>query len=182
MAAADSKKASAPPHYPDAFSMSSADKFEGSHVESSSIHKEGEVLDVGADTDGLHRGLTNRKVQLVAIGSSIGTALFLSIGDTLYEAGPGNLFLAFLIYCCFLALINNCMAEMTVYMPVSGSFTRMAGKWVDEALGFAAGWNFFFFQVFVTPFEITALSFILSYWSDHIPTAAICGGCIAIYL
>lgn len=40
-----------------------------------------------------------------------------------------------------LGLVNNCVAEMTVLMPVSGGFIRLAGQWVDEAFGFMAGWN-----------------------------------------
>lgn len=37
------------------------------------------------------------------------------------------------------------MAEMAVFMPVSGSFIRMGSKWVDEAFGFMLGWNFFLY-------------------------------------
>lgn len=40
-----------------------------------------------------------------------------------------------LIYASMLALVNSCMAEMTIFMPVSGGFVRQAGKWVDEAFG-----------------------------------------------
>jgi hypothetical protein len=29
---------------------------------------------------------------------------------------------------------------MTIQYPVSGGFIRLAGKWVDEAFGFMAGW------------------------------------------
>ncbi|KAL7621982.1 hypothetical protein AAE478_007483 [Parahypoxylon ruwenzoriense] len=160
----------------------SLEKPKASHPESISENQYNQDFVFTGNTDGLQRELSNRKVQLVAIGGSIGTALFLSIGATLNKAGPGNLFLGFLVYNFFLALINNCMAEMTVYMPVSGSFIRMAGHWVDDALGFCVGWNFFLFQVIVIPFEITALSLVLSFWSENIPIAAICGGCIVLYL
>ncbi|KAF7560072.1 hypothetical protein G7046_g4081 [Stylonectria norvegica] len=151
------------------------------HVESPASSPDNRDFSLSGNPDGLKRDLSNRKVQLVAIGGSIGTALFLSIGGVLHRSGPGSLFLAFLVYNCMLALVNNCMAEMSVYMPVSGGFIRMAGHWVDEALGFMVGWNFFFYQVVVIPFEITALSLVLSYWSEDIPVAAICGGCIVLY-
>jgi len=143
--------------------------------------KEAEALII-PQNEGLHRTLSNRKVQLSAVGSSIGTALFMSIGGVLNKTGPGNLFLGFAVYNIFLALVNNCMAEMVTYMPVSGSFVRMAGHWVDDALGCAVGWNFFLYAGFVVPFEITALSFVCSYWSEDIPLAAICGGCILLYM
>jgi amino acid transporter len=83
----------------------------------------------GLKTDnGLQRHLTNRQIQLIAIGGSIGTALFVSIGYGLIEGGPASLFLGFTIYACFLSLVNNCMAEMTIFMPVSGGFIRLGGK------------------------------------------------------
>lgn len=95
------------------------------------------------NADHLHRRLGNRQIQLIAIGGSIGTALFVSIGGGLARGGPGSLFLAYAIYAGFLGLVNNCIAEMTIQYPVSGGFIRLAGKFVDEAFGFTAGWNFF---------------------------------------
>jgi amino acid transporter len=96
------------------------------------------------NADNLQRHLGNRQIQLIAIGGSIGTALFVSIGTGLYHGGPGSLFLAYSIQSIFLAMINNCLAEMSTAFPVSGGFIRLAGKWVDDALGFMVGWNFLF--------------------------------------
>jgi len=138
----------------------------------------GEILD---NADHLQRRLANRQIQLIAIGGSIGTALFVSIGGGLNKGGPGSLFLAYLLYSCLLGLVNNSMAEMGTLMPVSGGFVRMAGKWVDDAFGFMAGWNFFFYEALLIPFEITALNVVLKFWSDNIPTAAICAACIVLY-
>ena len=93
----------------------------------------GEIND---NADQLQRRLNNRQIQLIAIGGSIGTALFVSIGGALEKGGPGSLFIAYASYSCLVALVNNCMAEMGVLHPVSGGFIRMAGKWVDDAFGF----------------------------------------------
>jgi amino acid transporter len=106
------------------------------------------------DINGLHRRLSNRQIQWIAIGGSIGTALFVSIGWGLVEGGPGSLFLGFLIYCAFLALANNCMAEMSIFMPVVGGWVRMGSKWVDEAYGFMAGWNFFVSRILALQLRI----------------------------
>ena len=139
---------------------------------------EGEVSE---NVDQLQRRLGNRQVQLIAIGGSIGTALFVSINAALFHGGPGSLFLAYTIYACMLALVNNCTAEMSVYMPVSGGFIRLAGKWVDEAFGFMAGWNFFFYEALLIPFEITALNSVLAFWRGDIPAAAVIAACIVLY-
>jgi len=62
---------------------------------------------------------------------------------------------------------------MTIFMPVSGGFVRLGRKWVDEAFGFTAGWNFFLYEAILIPFEISALNVVLTYWSDNIPLAAV---------
>lgn len=95
-----------------------------------------------AEGNGLHRRLSNRQVQLICIGGAIGTSLFIRIGNGLAFGGPASLLIAYIMYSCVLALISNCLAEMTVAYPVSGGFIRQAGHWVDDALGFMAGWNY----------------------------------------
>ncbi|KAK9236679.1 amino acid permease/ SLC12A domain-containing protein [Lipomyces kononenkoae] len=139
------------------------------------------VVEYVDQPDQLHRLLGNRQIQLIAIGGSIGTALFVTIGNGLYKGGPGSLLLAYIIYACMMGLVNNCMAEMAVLMPVSGSFVRMAGRWVDEAFGFFAGWNFFLYEAILIPFEISALNLVLSFWRDDIPVAAVCAACVVLY-
>jgi yeast amino acid transporter len=97
---------------------------------------------VASNADQLQRHLNNRQIQLIAIGGSIGTALFVSIGSGLYNGGAGSLFIAYAIESIVLAMVNNSVAEMSTAYPVSGGFIRLAGKWVDDALGFMCGWNF----------------------------------------
>lgn len=101
--------------------------------------QEGEV---SMNLDDLQRHLANRQIQLIAIGGSIGTALFVTINSGLYHGGPASLLIAYVLASCALACINNSIAEMSTAYPVSGGFIRLAGKWVDDAWGFMAGWNF----------------------------------------
>ncbi|KAM0546236.1 hypothetical protein ACHAPJ_010919 [Fusarium lateritium] len=148
--------------------------------------KEGEHVDiieagVHGGSSGLHRRLGPRQIQLVAIGGSIGTALFIAIGSALYKGGPASLLLAFIAECIMVGFLNNSLAEMTVYQPVNGGFISLAGKWCDDALGFMAGWNFFIYMALTVPFEISAVNLLLSYWRDDIPVLAVCLVCIAIY-
>lgn len=135
-----------------------------------------------SSNDQLQRRLGNRQIQLIALGGSIGTATFVSIGTGLARGGPGSLVIAYTLYSCMIGLVNNSMAEMGVFMPVTGAFIRMAGKWVDESFGFMAGWNFFLYEAFLIPFEISALNLVLTYWRDDIPVAAVVAACIVAYL
>lgn len=71
---------------------------------------------------------------------------------------------------------------MVTYLPVSSPFIRFAGRYVDEAFGVATGWNFFLFQAILVPFEMVAVSIVLSYWTDKIPVAATVSVIIVIYM
>lgn len=133
------------------------------------------------NVDDLKRRLSGRQIQMIAIGGSIGTALFVSIGYGLIEGGPASLLIAFIVYCAFLGTVNNCMAEMSIFMPVSGGWIRMGSKWVDESFGFMLGWNFFLYEAVLIPWEISALNLVLTFWRDDIPVAAVCAGCIVLY-
>lgn len=106
--------------------------------------KLGEVIEV---EDHVHRTLGSRQVSFIAIGGSIGTALFVSIGQGLWRGGAASLLLGWVYYSSVIVAVNNCMAEMAVFMPVTSPFIRMAGKWVDESFGFACGWNFFLYVI-----------------------------------
>lgn len=109
----------------------------------------------------------------IGIGGTIGTALYVQIGRGLLNGGPGSLFLAFSYWCSVVLAVTMCLAEMVTYLPISSPFIRFAGRYVDEAFGFAAGWNFFVFEAILVPFEITACDVIIRYWSDALPTGAL---------
>jgi len=48
--------------------------------------------------DSTHRKLKPRHIQLIGIGGTIGTALYVQIGKSLLNGGPASLFLAFSIW------------------------------------------------------------------------------------
>ena len=160
--------------------MSAVSKVEKSVI-TGNLSSEDEETQVLNDAGHLRRQIGSRQLQLITIGGSIGTALFVSIGTGLMRGGPGSLFLAYTIYCLLLGLVNNCIAEMVVFMPVPGSFLRMAGHWVDEAFGFMAGWNYFLYTASLIPFEISAVNLVLEFWRDDIPVAAVCAVCLVSY-
>lgn len=70
---------------------------------------------------------------------------------------------------------------MVCHAPVPSPFIRFTSDWVDEALGFAQSWAFFFNQVFVIPFEITAFQRLIGFWTDDMPVIATVFIIMAIY-
>ncbi|KAJ5032380.1 uncharacterized protein L3040_008985 [Drepanopeziza brunnea f. sp. 'multigermtubi'] len=133
------------------------------------------------DVEGLHRNLSGKRIQMITMGGSIGTALFVGIGSGLVQGGPGALFIVFTLFSCWLALVNDCMAEMPVFMLVSGGFVRMGSKWVDEAFCLMLEWNFCLYEAILIPWKISALNLVLTFWRNDIPLAAVCAGYILLY-
>lgn len=70
---------------------------------------------------------------------------------------------------------------MVTYLPISSPFIRFADRYVDEAFGVAAGYNFYIFEAFLVPFEIVACNFIIQYWTTAIPTGAVIAIIILCY-
>ncbi|KIY65293.1 general amino acid permease AGP2 [Cylindrobasidium torrendii FP15055 ss-10] len=119
--------------------------------------------------DQTHRTLKARHIQLIGIGGTIGTALFVQIGASLTKGGPASLFIAFTVWCTFVMAVSNCLSEMVTWIPISSPFVRFADRFVDPALGFAAGINFFVFEAAMIPYEIVAFTVVLQFWTDQIP-------------
>ncbi|KDR73612.1 hypothetical protein GALMADRAFT_622147 [Galerina marginata CBS 339.88] len=141
-----------------------------------STRSEAQIVDDGRSLyslDRTKRTLKNRHIQLIGIGGTIGTALFVQIGASLTKGGPGSLFIAFTVWCTFILAVNNCLSEMVTWIPVSSPFVRYADRFVDPALGFCAGVNFFVFETALIPFEMVAFNVVLQFWTDKIPTAAV---------
>lgn len=95
---------------------------------------------------------------MIAIGSNIGTGLFIGSGKALYTGGPFSLVMAFVLIAIVLTIMMQCLGEMAVVLPVSGSFTRYATRFYDPALGFAMGWQYWLAWVAVFGAEASAFN------------------------
>ncbi|KFA67305.1 hypothetical protein S40285_03631 [Stachybotrys chlorohalonatus IBT 40285] len=115
------------------------------------------------------RGLSPRHVQLMAIGGSIGTGLFVGIGASLVRSGPLSVVLAFIFWgFLFIWPCNLCVAEMLAYLPIRGTIFELAGRFVDPALGFALGWTYFYAGVMLVCVEYSAISSVIQYWNTDV--------------
>lgn len=112
-----------------------------------------------------HRRLKRRQIELIAIGGTIGVALYVSIGTYLTEGGPLSLLLGYSIWCIPVLSITACCAEMVCYLPIRGApFCIFADRFVDEAFGVMASWNYWVLEGALIPFELTLFNTLLHYW------------------
>ena len=87
----------------------------------------------------LKHGLSNRHIQLIALGGSIGTGLFLGISQTIKLAGP-SVILGYALAGLIAFFMMRQLGEMVVEEPVSGSFSYFAYKFWSPFAGFISGW------------------------------------------
>lgn len=116
----------------------------------------------------LKRGLSNRHMQLIALGGSIGVGLFYGSSSTIQLAGPAVL-LAYLIGGIIIFTIMRALGEMSVAEPVSGSFSAHANKYLGKFAGYLSGWTYWFMWIVVGMAEITVVGVYINYWFPDIP-------------
>ena len=116
----------------------------------------------------LKRGLSNRHIQLIALGGAIGTGLFLGVGKAAILAGP-SVILGYAIAGLVAFFIMRQLGEMVVEEPISGSFSSFANKYWGPFAGFASGWNYWLLYILVSMAELTAIGKYVQFWWPEIP-------------
>ena len=153
-------------HRPD-IEASAAKGAENVHTEDTTDPKYAEYEQRNVGT--LQRRLKARHVQFLALSGAIGTGLFVGSGQVLSLAGPLSAFLAYLITGFNIYAVINSMGEMATWLPLPGAVPVYAARYVDEALGFTLGWNYWYQFAIGVPIEVTAAAIIIDYWPNVVP-------------
>ncbi|MBC9943333.1 amino acid permease [Leucobacter sp. cx-328] len=119
--------------------------------------------DTPAQEATLKRGLTARHIRFMALGSAIGTGLFMGSSSAIQTAGPSVL-LAYIIGGAAVFMVMRALGEMVVRYPVSGSFGQYASRYIHPFAGFLVGWSFAFEMFLVAVFDATAVGVYMRFW------------------
>ena len=117
----------------------------------------------------LKRKLGARHLNMIAIGGSIGTGLFLASGATIANAGPGGALLAYALIGVMIYFLMTSLGELATHNPTSGAFFTYGTKYVEPGFGFALGWNYWYNWAITVAFELVAVQFIMKFWFPDIP-------------
>jgi lysine-specific permease len=128
----------------------------------------------------LRRGLKSRHLTMISLGGTIGTGLFLASGGAIHTAGPGGVIVAYLLIGIMVYFLMTSLAEMAAYMPVSGTFSTYATKFVDPSLGFALGWNYWYNWAITIAAELSAVTLIMKFWFPDTPSYIWSSICLVI--
>ena len=111
----------------------------------------------------LRRSLSNRHLQLIALGGAIGTGLFMGSGKTISVAGPSIIFV-YLIIGVMLFFVMRAMGELLLSNLQYKSFidfsTDLLGPWA----GFFCGWTYWFCWIVTAIAEVIAIAAYTQYW------------------
>ncbi|MGL5765145.1 MAG: amino acid permease, partial [Sarcina sp.] len=118
---------------------------------------------------GLQRSLKARHLSMIALGGAIGTGIFLAMGGTINQAGVGGAFLAYAIVGVMVYFLCTGLGEMATYLPETGSFGSYSAKFIDPALGFAMGWNYWYNWAITIAAEMVAGSIVMKFWFPQVP-------------
>lgn len=118
--------------------------------------------------EGLHRGLEERHIQLIALGGAIGVGLFLGAGAAIKTAGP-SLILVYFLAGIIMFYIMRALGEVTVAYPVSGTFSAHSNIFMGPLTGYITGWTYWFMWVVTCMAEITAVGVYVAYWLPEVP-------------
>lgn len=122
----------------------------------------------------LKRRLQSRHLQMIAIGGTIGTGLFIGSGGALAEAGPAGALIGYVFVGTLVYSVMVSLGEMATFLPISGAFTAYAARFVDPSLGFAMGWIYWFSWAMTYALELTASGLIIQYWEPNLNIGIVC--------
>lgn len=138
----------------------------------------------GKDEHALHtnlkRGMESRHLQMISLGGVIGTGLFLSSGYTIQQAGPIGTILAYSIGALIVYLVMLTLGELSVAMPVTGSFHVYAEKFIGPGTGFVIAIQYWLTWTVALGSEFTAAGLLMQRWFPDSPTWVWSAACIIL--
>ncbi len=124
----------------------------------------------------LRRNLTNRHIQLIAIGGAIGTGLFMGSGKTISLAGPSIIFV-YMIIGFMLFFVMRAMGELLLSNLEYKSFSDFASDLLGPWAGYFTGWTYWFCWVVTGMADVVAITAYAQFWfpglSDWVASLAV---------
>ncbi|MEK4345142.1 amino acid permease [Paenibacillus sp. FSL P4-0184] len=128
----------------------------------------------------LKRELANRHVQLIAIGGTIGTGLFLGSGKAIEKAGP-SIMITYLIVGIAVFFVMRALGELLLSKAGYQSFTDIAEDYLGSRVAFITGWTYWFCWIMTAMADVIAVGVYVQYWFD-IPQWVPAIACLVVLL
>ena len=128
----------------------------------------------------LQRSLSNRHLQLIAIGGCIGTGLFMGSGKTISLAGPSILFI-YMIIGLMIFFVMRALGELLLsdlrYKSFIDFSTDLIGPWA----GYFVGWTYWLCWITIGIADLSAIIYYLQFFNPgQLPFSPIEGVMISV--
>ena len=134
-----------------------------------------------AEDQHLQRNLTNRHIQLIAIGGAIGTGLFMGSGKTISLAGPSIIFV-YMIIGFMLFFVMRAMGELLLSNLNYKSFIDFSADLLGPWAGYFTGWTYWFCWVVTGIADVVAIAAYSQFWFPDLPQWIPALSCVALLL
>lgn len=114
-------------------------------------------------SSGYKRTLSNAHIQLIALGGTIGTGLFLGVGDSIHRAGP-SVILIYIIVGIFLFLLMRALGELIMSDLNKHTYIDFIEQYLGKNIGFITGYLYWLSWITLGMAETTALGIYFKYW------------------
>lgn len=111
----------------------------------------------------LARNLSNRHLQLIAIGGAIGTGLFMGSGKTISLAGP-SILLVYTVIGFMLFFVMRALGELLLSNLEYRSFADFAGDYLGPWAQFFTGWTYWLCWIVTGIADVVAVSGYIAFW------------------
>ena len=112
----------------------------------------------------LHRSLSNRHLQLIAIGGAIGTGLFMGSGKTISLAGPSILFIYGLIG-VMVFFVMRALGELLLSNLHYKSFIDLSTDLIGPWAGYFVGWTYWLCWITIGIADLSAIIYYLEFFN-----------------
>jgi len=133
------------------------------------------------DAQHLQRKLSNRHIQLLAIGGTIGTGLFMGSGKSISLAGPSIIF-AFMIIGFILFFVMRAMGELLMSNFDYKSFIDFSADLLGPWAGYFTGWTYWCCWIITGIAEVIAIASYSQFWFPHLPQWVPLLTCVGVLL
>ncbi|KAI0974013.1 amino acid permease-domain-containing protein [Xylaria arbuscula] len=107
--------------------------------------------------------LSEHHVNMMSFSQCIGIGLFLQTGRIIYLSGPGLATIAYILAGTVLWSCAACLGEMAALFPVKGPIIEFPRRFLDESLGYSAGWLAWFSWIILIAAELVAITHIFQF-------------------
>lgn len=111
----------------------------------------------------LHRGLSSRHIQLIALGGAIGTGLFMGAGKTIAVSGT-SILITYVVVGFFMYMTMRAMGELLLTRLDYRSFADFVADYLGPKASFYLGWSYWLSWVVTCIADVVVCGGYVQYW------------------